>query len=198
MRKSGYFRGWLEIAEAAALGQKTLRVDKPRQFKSLISAELLERKSSILEDYQKQSSGKIASGNRDNEGVPSGVFENRVRTGLAEPLKAMPSEETNEFAGRDHLVQRESDCFSIHGASRRNGLAFPGAVLKVETHGLQDTLVVNGFAKALDAGQVIAVRVVALTFSFLGNRITVKYADNKNTMMGKSHTAVRKEPSGTM
>ncbi len=85
-------------------------------------------------------------------------------------------------------------------ASQRNGLAFPGAVLNAEAHGLQDTLVglVNGFAKPLDAGQVIAVRVVALTFSFHGNRITVKYADNKNNMMGKSHTAVRKEPSGTM
>ncbi len=50
---------------------------------------------------------------------------------------------------------------------------------------MQDTLVglVNGFAEPLDAGQVIAVRVVALTFSFHGNRITVKYADNKNNMM---------------
>jgi len=104
------------------------------------------------------------------------MFQNQVRTGLANFAIAVAEKESNEFASGNHSVHRECDGLRVNGAGCGNGLAFLAAVPDVEAHGLQDAFLglLDGLAKTVDTGEIVTVGVVTLAFAFDGYGIAVE------------------------
>ena len=110
------------------------------------------------------------------ESLARGVFEDEVRAGLASFVVSLTQEKTNESASGNHLVQCEGNGFGVNGTGCGNGFAFFAAMRDVQVHGLQDAFfgLLDGFAEAVDAGEIVAVGVVTLAFAFDGDGIAAK------------------------
>src|SRR5207253_10139262 len=95
------------------------------------------------------------------------MFQNQVRTGLANFAIAVAEKESNEFASGNHSVHRECDGLRVNGAGCGNGLAFLAAVPDVEAHGLQDAFLglLAGLAKTVDTRGNVTVCSVPLGFA---------------------------------
>src|SRR2546422_9039733 len=108
-----------------------------------------------------------------------------MRTGLAGSAIPVPDKESNEFAGRNHSIQRKRDGLGVNCAGCWNGLAFLTAVFDVKAHGLEDAFLgrVNRFAEAVNTGKIIAISEVSLSLAFDGNGVAVEsHARCKLTM----------------
>src|SRR5207245_11792407 len=66
------------------------------------------------------------------------MFQNQVRTGLANFAIAVTQEEPNERTSGNHSVQRERDGFRGNGASGGDRLVFLGAGVEVQADGVPD------------------------------------------------------------
>ncbi len=74
-----------------------------REPLSLVT-KIFERKPRVFQDLEEQSLRKISCMDGNHEGLAGGMFQNQVRTGLADSAITLAEKKTNEFANGDHSV----------------------------------------------------------------------------------------------